>query len=45
MGVDIHVGDDDVSLKNEKPHEMRGHQEKSGRELGLGLQFHSFLGK
>jgi hypothetical protein len=23
----------------------RSHQEKSGRELGLGLQFHSFLGK
>ena len=47
--VDIHVGDDDVgvenSLKNEKPQEMRGHRKKSGRELGLGLQFHPLWGK
>ena len=47
--VDIHVRDDDVGVeklpKNEKPQEMRGHQENSGRKLGLGLQFHLFWGK
>ena len=47
--MDIHVRVDDVGVekspKNEKPHEMRGHREKSGRELGLGLQFHPYWGK
>ena len=33
-----------LQKKGEKPHE-RSHQEKAGRELGLGLHFHPFLVK